>query len=62
MTIFFYYFIFVDLSCREHCYYDVKSRRESDGKAARVTISTKRYQNSSLSPPWVRNLDFENSL
>ena len=45
------YNIFVDLSDHEHRHYEVKSRRQSAGKAAMVNFSTKRYQTSSLSTP-----------
>ena len=43
-------------------HYEVKSRCRSAGKATMVNLLTKQYQTSSLSPPWVRNLDFEKSL
>ena len=38
------------------------SKPRYSGKAATVNLSTKRYQASTLSPPWVRNLGFEKSL
>ena len=46
----------------ERRHYEVKSRCRSAGKSIMVNLLTKQYQTSSLSPPWVRNLDFENSL
>ena len=46
----------------EHRHYEVKSRCRSAGNATMVNLLTKQYQTSSLSPPWVRNLDFEKSL
>ena len=46
----------------EHRHYEVKSRCRSAGKATLLKLLTKQYQASSLSPPWVRNSDFEKSL
>ena len=54
--------IFVDLSYPQHRHYEVKSGCRSTGKATMVNLLTKQYQTSSLSSPWVRNLDFETSL
>ena len=47
---------------REHRHYYVKSRSQRAGKAATVKLSRKQYSTFSLSRPWLRNLDFEESI